>query len=103
MAGCGRRVRPMMAVSSFARASVVATGLGLALVVGCSLRPAASDAAGASANLTSDGGGDGGAITDAAAEAGAFPALPAEWPNNGSADCRDHVNADPSIYTFKYD
>jgi len=29
--------------------------------------------------------------------------LPAEWPNNGSADCRNNQNSEPSIYVFKYD
>ncbi len=29
--------------------------------------------------------------------------LPAEWPLNGSPDCRNHVNGEPSLYKFKYD
>jgi glyoxylase-like metal-dependent hydrolase (beta-lactamase superfamily II) len=29
--------------------------------------------------------------------------LPAEWPNHGSNDCRNHTNSDPAIFKFKYD
>ena len=29
--------------------------------------------------------------------------LPVEWPLNGSPDCRNHVNGEPSLFTFKYD
>src|SRR5450432_1109425 len=29
--------------------------------------------------------------------------LPAEWPNHGSQDCRNHANSDPAIFKFKYD
>jgi glyoxylase-like metal-dependent hydrolase (beta-lactamase superfamily II) len=29
--------------------------------------------------------------------------LPAEWPNHGSQDCRNHTNSDPAIFKFKYD
>jgi hydroxyacylglutathione hydrolase len=41
--------------------------------------------------------------TSADIEGRAAAPLPAEWPNNGSTDCRNNQNSEPSIYVFKYD
>jgi hydroxyacylglutathione hydrolase len=69
------------------------------------VRSAAAFALGAAADLLAcsapqDGQGEDSANLER--ERAANP-LPREWPNNGSSDCRDHQNSEPTIYTFTYD
>jgi hydroxyacylglutathione hydrolase len=67
-----------------------------ALLVGCA------------SNATDDGAAASEALVEAYPEVGTGTLesavdMPDEWPNNGSADCVDHQNSEPSIFKFKYD